>query len=102
MTIIHQASTSFHYKHQHHQQGCTKCGSLVVGLAAKPRSGSQYLAEPQAQPANPQDRGSQSLAVPSHPFREADVAILWLSKRPSHPFWWNVAANQLLRKPFTY
>ena len=43
-------------------QGCTKCGSLVVGLAAKLKSGRQFPAGLQAQPANSQDQGSPSLA----------------------------------------
>ena len=33
-------------------QGCTRCGSLVVGLAAKHRSCSRFSASTQAQPAN--------------------------------------------------
>ena len=33
--------------------GAVKSSSLVVGLAAKHRSGSQFSASPQAQPANP-------------------------------------------------
>jgi hypothetical protein len=33
--------------------GAVKSSSLVVGLAAKHRSGSRFSASPQAQPANP-------------------------------------------------
>ena len=49
---------------QYESQGCTKYVSLVVGLAAKHRSGSQLLTMPQlTESANP-----------------------WVSIRPSQPF----------------
>jgi hypothetical protein len=53
------------------QQGGTKFGSLGVGLAAKHKSRSQFMAGPLARPAKSQDLGSQYhamfLAQPANP-----------------------------------